>query len=54
LGSASNEVAAVAKIESELQKPYGLLGAWITVDTQAEVVAEQLALRDLTAACSDA
>jgi excisionase family DNA binding protein len=36
--NATNEQAAIAKVESELQKPYGLLGAWTTVDTQIELV----------------
>jgi hypothetical protein len=36
--NATDEQAAIGKIESELQKPYGLLGAWTTVDTQIEVV----------------
>jgi excisionase family DNA binding protein len=36
--NATDEQAAIAKIESELQKPYGLLGSWNTVDTQIEVV----------------
>jgi hypothetical protein len=30
--NAADEQAAIAKIESELQKPYGLLGAWTTVE----------------------
>ena len=29
---------AIARVEAELQKPYGLLGSWKTVDTQIEVV----------------
>jgi excisionase family DNA binding protein len=36
--NATDEQAAIAKVESELQKPYGLLGTWTTVDTQIEVV----------------
>jgi hypothetical protein len=36
--SATDEQAAISKVEAELQKPYGLLGAWTTVDTQIEVV----------------
>jgi excisionase family DNA binding protein len=36
--SATDEQAAIGKVESELQKPYGLLGAWTTVVTQIEVV----------------
>jgi hypothetical protein len=35
--NATDEQAAIAKIEAELQKPYGLLGSWTTVDTQIEV-----------------
>jgi hypothetical protein len=36
--SATDEQAAISKVEAELQKPYGLLGAWTTVGTQIEVV----------------
>ncbi|HYT79730.1 MAG TPA: hypothetical protein VEQ37_10830 [Actinomycetota bacterium] len=36
--NATDEEAAIAKVEAELQKPYGLLGSWKTVDTQIEVV----------------
>jgi hypothetical protein len=35
--NATDEEAAIAKVEAELQKPYGLLGSWKTVDTQIEV-----------------
>jgi excisionase family DNA binding protein len=36
--TATDEQAAIAKVESELQKPYGLLGSGTTVDMQIEVV----------------
>lgn len=36
--NATDEQAAIVKIESELQKPYGLIGSWTTVDTQIEIV----------------
>ena len=36
--NATDEEAAIARVEAELQKPYGLLGSWKTVDTQIEVV----------------
>jgi excisionase family DNA binding protein len=41
LVNATDEDAAMAKIESELQTPYGLLGGWPTVDSQVEVVAAE-------------
>jgi excisionase family DNA binding protein len=36
--NATDEQAAIGKIESELQRPYGMLAAWTTVDTQIEIV----------------
>ncbi len=36
--NATDEESAIAKTESELQKPFGLLGSWTTVDTQIEIV----------------
>lgn len=36
--NATNEEAAVKKIEEELAKPYGFLGGWQTTGTEVEIV----------------
>jgi len=35
---ASDEEAAAQKIQAELDRPYGFLGAWQTIDTDLDIV----------------
>lgn len=50
---ADSEATAMSKLRDELQQPYGMLGRWETVSTEAEVVSVEQAAVSTTTAVAD-